>query len=319
MTGEYNKKNETAAAKAAKAKNNIEAMSITIGQQLLPVFSELLTKITPIISGFAEFAQNNPWLTDTLLAVAGGLFAIKAIAMGAAAWTWASSVAMGVMGAVSGTASIAIGSNTVALTAYNIATKLAAAGQWLLNAAMSANPIGLIIIGIAALIALVVAIIAKWDEWGAALSIFLGPLGLIISVIQSFRRNWEMVSNAFKTDGILGGLKAIGLVLLDAVLMPVQQLLELLAKIPGMEDLAGSGAKKILELRQSLGVNTGPTDKPVLDSPETAQSRATQETISTQRNTLGIDINDPGGNVRGTKSRGPISIPVKTTPTQGRR
>lgn len=41
----------------------------------------------------------------------------------------------------------------VATTAATIATRAAAAGQWLLNAAMSANPIGLIIAGIAALVA----------------------------------------------------------------------------------------------------------------------------------------------------------------------
>ena len=38
------------------------------------------------------------------------------------------------------------------MLAFNVATKLAAAGQWALNIAMSANPIGLVIAGIAALI-----------------------------------------------------------------------------------------------------------------------------------------------------------------------
>lgn len=41
----------------------------------------------------------------------------------------------------------------VAIVATSIATRAAAVGQWLLNAAMSANPIGLIIIGITALVA----------------------------------------------------------------------------------------------------------------------------------------------------------------------
>jgi len=46
--------------------------------------------------------------------------------------------------------------NKVATMAISAATKAAAAAQWLLNAAMSANPIGLVVIAIVALVAIVV-------------------------------------------------------------------------------------------------------------------------------------------------------------------
>lgn len=49
----------------------------------------------------------------------------------------------------------------VALVATSVATKAAAAGQWLLNAAMSANPIGIVVI---ALTALVAGIIWAWNN-----------------------------------------------------------------------------------------------------------------------------------------------------------
>ena len=49
----------------------------------------------------------------------------------------------------------------VATTAANIATKAYAGAQWLLNAAMSANPIGLVVIAIVALVAIVVVIATK--------------------------------------------------------------------------------------------------------------------------------------------------------------
>ena len=49
---------------------------------------------------------------------------------------------------------------------------------------MAANPVGLIIIGIIALIALVVLAIKKWDSFGAALTLFLGPIGMIVSVFN---------------------------------------------------------------------------------------------------------------------------------------
>jgi F0F1-type ATP synthase assembly protein I len=64
--------------------------------------------------------------------------------------------------------------STVASTAANAATKVWAATQWLLNAAMSANPIGLIIGLVVGLIAVIVLIATKttWfqDAWAVAWS-----------------------------------------------------------------------------------------------------------------------------------------------------
>lgn len=54
-------------------------------------------------------------------------------------------------------------STKVGMLAAEGATKLVTAGQWLLNAAMSANPIGLVVIGITALIAVFVLLWNKCD------------------------------------------------------------------------------------------------------------------------------------------------------------
>jgi hypothetical protein len=141
---------------------------------------------------------------------------------------------------------------------YTLLTATTAAettAQWSLNAAMDANPIGAIILLVTALIAAVVIIIKKWDDWGAALSLFMGPLGWVIALVQSFRKHWDSITDAFSKGGIIAGLKRIGLVLLDALLYPVQQLLELLAKIPGLGGLAGSGAKWIKDMRKNLALD----------------------------------------------------------------
>jgi hypothetical protein len=129
--------------------------------------------------------------------------------------------------------------------------------QWALNIAMDANPIGAIILLVMALVAAVVVIIKKWDEWGAALSLFMGPLGWVIALVQSFRKHWDSITDAFTKGGIVAGIKRIGLVLLDALLYPVQQLLELLSKIPGLGGLAGSGAAFIKGMRKSLALDEG--------------------------------------------------------------
>lgn len=124
--------------------------------------------------------------------------------------------------------------------------------QWDLNLAMEANPIGFVIAAIAALVAVVAVIITYYDEWGAAVAFMIGPLGWVINLVQSFIRHWDSITEAFSKGGIVAGIKRIGLVLLDAVLYPVQQLLELLSKIPGLGGLAGGGAKFIKEIRTKL-------------------------------------------------------------------
>ena len=88
-----------------------------------------------------------------------------------------------------------------------------------------------------------------------------------------------MIVSSFKNGGILEGLLAIGKTLLDAVLMPLQQLLELLSKIPGsIGEFAGDGAAKILELRNNMGVNTTTDEggKPIIDNTVTREQLATQ-------------------------------------------
>jgi Phage-related minor tail protein len=133
----------------------------------------------------------------------------------------------------------------------NIATKAATSAQWLWNIAMVENPIGLIIVGIAALIAVIVVAINYYDEFGAAMLFVLGPLGMLINLVMSFREHWDSIVSAFQADGFIGGIKRIGLVILDSLLKPVQQLLQLLSHIPGLGGLAGTGAKWIEDFRKS--------------------------------------------------------------------
>lgn len=258
------------------------------------------------------FAVNKTvqWLTknlETIVSVGIKILlffaAWKAIMIATRIALTAYNIVLGITGALSGAASIAIGKNAVALSAYNIAARIATAAQWALNAAMTANPIGLVIVAIAALIGFVALIINKWNEWGAAISFFLGPLGFVISLIQSFRRNWEMITKSFKEGGVLAGLKAIGKVILDAVLMPVQQIAKLIANITGAE-WAKNAVKAIEFTRKQLGVNTetdesgNPLPKESIN-PKQAQRDVMREEISAIRQTNSkLVIEDESGRAK---------------------
>ena len=155
-----------------------------------------------------------------------------------------------------------IGALTIGFLAYqtvvgsiSLATKIWAGYQAMLNGIMLLNPIGLVVAAIVALVAIVVIAISKWDEWGAALMVFLGPVGMVISAFKSLYDHWESIKTAFQTDGILGGLKRIGIVLLDAVLKPLQQILEL-AAMADPTGLAQKGVDKIKSFRKSFDLVT---------------------------------------------------------------
>lgn len=213
---------------------------------------------------------------------------------------------------------IALKGNIVAMRAAAVATKLVAAAQWVWNAAMTANPIGLIIAGIAALIAIVTSVIAKYDEWGAAVALTMGPLGMIINLVQSFRRNWDMVKEAFTTEGMIEGLWAVGKVFLDAVLMPIQQLMKIIANFTGFE-WADNAEKSIQKLREKMDLASNPEliaaaaklsggfEKVDLQG---SRQNALRETITQERQNVSIDIRDQTGkaSVQSDNNFAPVNV-----------
>jgi len=131
----------TAADHWTIAMNNIKAFAIKAGEFLLPV----ITKV-------------GEWAAD----ITGGIIpAIKSVKDFIADW---SPVILGVAAAF-----LVLNANTIAATvsmvAHSVASSIAAAKQWILNIAMSANPIGIIIVAIGALIGWIVMLCRKYEGW----------------------------------------------------------------------------------------------------------------------------------------------------------
>jgi hypothetical protein len=148
---------------------------------------------------------------------------------------------------------------TLLLTGYEMARAegmgVLTAAQWALNVAMDANPIGLMIVGIAAAIALVAEIVVHFNDWGAALSLLLGPIGLVIGAIMSIYNHWQSIKDAFNTGGFTAGIKRIGVVLFDSILYPLQQAMHWIGKITGAQ-WAKDGANQLMGFRKSLNLVT---------------------------------------------------------------
>jgi TP901 family phage tail tape measure protein len=277
-------------------------------------------KALDIAKNTLKFVASN---METVVGVTIGLIsayaALKLITWGVQAATFAYNIAMGVSAARSGVMTAAISGNSVAMGAYNIVAKLATIGQWNLNAAIAANPIGLMVAGIIALVGFVYLVIKYYDQWGAAASMLLGPLGAIIAVVMGIQKHWDSIVQVFKEDGILDGIKKIGVVIFDSMLAPIQQFIGFLAKIPGVGDLVAPAMKYIEGIRTNLDLTNDsnePEKNPIIPTEQNIFNKMSIE--NTSKGSIDLNLNDPGGMVKDVQSKGNVNVPIMGN-TQGQR
>lgn len=151
-----------------------------------------------------------------------------------------------------------------------LATKAWTGAQWLLNLALNANPVGLIITGIVLLTALVYSAVDSFDSWGSSILMLMGPIGWVVSAIVGLSRQWDSIVEAFKSDGIIAGINRIGLVLLDVFMHPLQRILGWVGELTGWDWAKEAGAS-IEAFRESQNLVTDKEKETVKgESAETA-------------------------------------------------
>lgn len=140
-------------------------------------------------------------------------------------------------------------------------TKIATVAQWAMNAALNANPIGLIVVAVAAAVAVVALLVAKWKAITSAVDGFFSRIrnmqgvgGAILKFLAApFEMVWNRaralfdVLNAFVRGGFVAGIKMIGVAILQFLIAPIEALLQMLSVIPGVGDLFGGWNDKIHE------------------------------------------------------------------------
>ena len=190
--GMMDKQSQTAAGKFATVKDIVIQQSVDIYGKLQPLISkilDLLIKIVPVISsGIMKVIHGIEHVIDFVLRF---------------------KTEIGYLAAVIGVAAVVFNAHAIAMTAYaavmgtvTAATRIWTGVQWLLNVAMSANPIGLIIIGIAALVAAVVYCWNKFAGFRAFILTMWDTLKGFGNIIK------EYVINRF--NDMLSGLGKLG-------------------------------------------------------------------------------------------------------------
>lgn len=297
MASEEFEKNTALQIESQKALNTVNSAV----QAVRISFDNLITSTFNSNDGFSVLKELLFFVADnmnTLITIVGvyvgAMVAFKAVTSAARVALIAYNIVQGVTTALQGGSALAFKAGTVAYYAYRAAVIASTAAQWALNVALSANPIGIIIAALVALAALIYTGIKNWDTWGAALLGALGPLGFLVNMIMMFRENWDMITKAFEDGGIKKGIAAIGLTLFQGLIKPLQQLLGLIAKIPGVGGLAQSGLdflnNQISGLEKELDSIGEPTEEPINTHQDVAER--VERSITQQNQRIDLSIND---------------------------
>lgn len=178
----------------------------TLGAQVIPKIEQFVVTITEGLRPGGQFRA----LMDELSAAFDFMAKVAGVVI---------NVLIGLFKVIEPLAPVIVGI-VAAIAAYNTimaiyeaVTTAAAVAQMVLNGAMTVNPIGLIVVAIAALIGIVILLVKHWDE-----------------VVVGLSKLWEVI-------------KGVGQAFLKYLLMPVNLvmdaiggLLMLISKIPGVGD-----------------------------------------------------------------------------------
>ncbi len=140
----------TASERMQAFKASIADTASTLGNFLVPIVTTATGWITSVVSKVREWAEENEGLAK-VLTIAGSALGVLLTGVGVGILTFVKIVTT-------------ISSFVNIVKTLEITTKLATAAQWLWNVALSANPIGIVIIAITALIAAGIALWKNWDK-----------------------------------------------------------------------------------------------------------------------------------------------------------
>jgi TP901 family phage tail tape measure protein len=233
----------------------VQALRIAFGQALIPMLTPLMVRLVGIATTLTRWTQLFPNITRvlgiTVLAVFGLVAAMSAMTLvvGISKMVWLVLVTVWKILTWTGFRSIAMFLyHTVMVTAFVVGLvamytwmALVRTGMllwqgaiWLVNAAMLANPVLLIVAGILALGVAVVAAVVYWDQWTGAL--------MNTAAFQWIAAQLQSLSDWF---GSIGGWTGMASAAWDGIVAifrtAINGLIDMLNKIPGVEIDAAFG------------------------------------------------------------------------------
>ena len=226
----------------------VEALRIAFGQALIPILAPLMDRLSGIAGTLTRWTQLFPNITRvigivvlTILGLTAAMAALTFV-VGLSKMVWLALVVVWKVLTWTGYRSIAMFLFHTAMSIAFVtglilmvtwmglvkgAMLLWQGAIWLVNAAMYANPIGLIIAGIVALVAIVGAAIYYWDDLASAL-------------MNTVAFKWvsDQLSALSEWFGSMGGWSGMAKAAWDGIVRVFSQaingLIEMMNKIPGV-------------------------------------------------------------------------------------
>lgn len=200
----------------------MESMAISLGNVLLPTVAAGAGIFASFASGISSASQEYPFLTKVVVGATAGLIVLKVTAIaGAYAFTFLKGGVLTLVTAYR-TLSAGIALAQLGMARMNVLAGLSAirmgvitAAQWALNIAMTSNPIGLIVVGIAALAGAAYMLIQHWEPIGeffsslwqgvkdmtsAAVDWIVGKLDFLGKPMEMLGSAWDSVTGFFGDD-----------------------------------------------------------------------------------------------------------------------
>ena len=309
-----------------------DRLAAVFGDALLPALKDYGKALIPVMSDTAEWLKNHKGLTKVMMgsavlftgiAVATFLYAgavwmlntaLTAATGSAARFIMLHLGVFAIMGKLSGLGTylafvfkIIAGESLFLTNVMNIglvpALVKARFGMTALNVVMLANPIGALIAIIAAMVAYIGIAIYKWNEFGASIMLLMGPVGWLVNAFMSIKTHWTSITSAFRDGGFFEGIKRIGVVLMDSMLYPIQQLMGLIAKVTGF-DWAKSAHDSVMKFRVSHDLAN--SSKSVA---------AVNESVSPSNASSALDTIGPTASARAASSSNSNQVSIAYSPT----
>lgn len=225
-----------------------EALMFQVGEALDPFASRLAETIANI--DFTSVVASAEKLGQSLAGIYDGIKAnwtdIKSVL------SFAKDAVIGLTAAFVAHRAILVGMAiysgiTTLIAAYRSGTLAATAAQLLFNGALFANPAGLVVAGIAALIGIVTVLALNWDTvkaktlelWdaigglGGAMRIITGPIGILIGAAVDLAKNWDSTKSVWQN--VWGAIVKSAETSVNAVIGFINTLINALNHIPGIE------------------------------------------------------------------------------------
>ena len=148
------------------------------------------------------------------------------------------------------------------------------------------------ILAVIAAIAAVIAIFYYWDD-----------------IVAWFSKQWDAFTKFIEEFDFIGFFKSIGSAIFDFLVFPLQSVLKLVSKIPGMGGVANMGIDLIEEFKGKLGLED---NSKVVDTKQASNDNITKS-ITERNSNVKFTILDKGGNVGNVENNDNIPIFLSNT------